>query len=69
MNFPLHHVIRPGLVHFMAFPATIKGDGPVLKTCRQITKENLAPAKKALHRMTAPRGRWAIRKSQTDRYR
>jgi sugar phosphate isomerase/epimerase len=36
MNIPLHHVIRPGIVHFMAFPATIKGDGPILETCRQI---------------------------------
>jgi len=36
MNIPLHHVIRPGIVHFMAFPATMKGEGPVLETCRQI---------------------------------
>ena len=36
MNTPLHHVIRPGIVHFMAFPATIKGEGPILETCRQI---------------------------------
>src|SRR5664280_2033468 len=36
MNIPLHHVIRPGMVHFMAFPATIKGEGPILETCRQI---------------------------------
>jgi sugar phosphate isomerase/epimerase len=36
MNVPLHHVIRPGIVHFMAFPATIKGEGPILETCRQI---------------------------------
>ena len=36
MNTPLHHVIRPGIVHFMAFPATIRGEGPILETCRQI---------------------------------
>src|ERR1039458_1198316 len=36
MNIPLHHVIRPGIVHFMAFPATIKGEGPILETGRQI---------------------------------
>jgi sugar phosphate isomerase/epimerase len=36
MNIPLHHIIRPGIVHFMAFPATIKGEGPILETCRQI---------------------------------
>ena len=36
MNIPLHHVIRPGIVHFMAFPATMKGEGPILETCHQI---------------------------------
>jgi sugar phosphate isomerase/epimerase len=36
MNTPLQHIIRPGIVHFMAFPATIKGEGPILETCRQI---------------------------------
>ncbi len=36
MNIPLHHVIRPGIIHFMAFPSTMKGEGPILETCRQI---------------------------------
>jgi sugar phosphate isomerase/epimerase len=36
MNTPLHHIIRPGIVHFMAFPATMKGEGPILETCHQI---------------------------------
>jgi sugar phosphate isomerase/epimerase len=36
MNIPLHHVVRPGIVHFMAFPATMKGEGPILETCHQI---------------------------------
>jgi sugar phosphate isomerase/epimerase len=40
MNIPLHHVIRPGIIHFMAFPATIKGEGPILETCRQILADN-----------------------------
>ena len=40
MNTPLHHVIRPGIVHFMAFPATIKGEGPILETCRQILDDD-----------------------------
>jgi sugar phosphate isomerase/epimerase len=40
MNIPLHHVIRPGIVHFMAFPVTLKGDGPILETCRQILADN-----------------------------
>ena len=40
MNTPLHHVIRPGIVHFMAFPETIKGEGPILETCRQILADD-----------------------------
>ena len=40
MNIPLHHVIRPGLVQFMAFPATMKGEGPILETCRQILSDS-----------------------------
>lgn len=32
MNIPLHHCVRPGLVHFMAFPACMKGEGPVAET-------------------------------------
>ena len=40
MNIPLHHVIRPGIVHFMAFPATMKGEGPILETCRQILADD-----------------------------
>lgn len=40
MNIPLHHVIRPGIVHFMAFPSTMKGEGPVLETCRQVLMDD-----------------------------
>ncbi|MGD1019450.1 MAG: sugar phosphate isomerase/epimerase family protein [Verrucomicrobiia bacterium] len=40
MNIPLHHVIRPGLIHFMAFPSTMKGEGPILDTCRQILADD-----------------------------
>jgi hypothetical protein len=36
MNTPLHHIIQPGIVRFMAFPTTIKSEGPVLETIRQI---------------------------------
>jgi sugar phosphate isomerase/epimerase len=34
MNTPLHHHIRPGLVHFMAFPSTMGGEGPIIETIR-----------------------------------
>ena len=40
MNIPLHHVIRPGLIHFMAFPSTMKGEGPILETCHQILADD-----------------------------
>ncbi|HVM59833.1 MAG TPA: sugar phosphate isomerase/epimerase family protein [Verrucomicrobiae bacterium] len=40
MNSPLHHVVRPGIIHFMAFPATMKGEGPILETCRQILADD-----------------------------
>jgi sugar phosphate isomerase/epimerase len=36
MKLPLHHCIRPGIVHFMAFPTTMKGEGPILETYREI---------------------------------
>ena len=40
MKIPLHNVIRPGIVQFMAFPSTIKGEGPILETCRQILTDD-----------------------------
>ena len=40
MNIPLHHVVRSGIVHFMAFPATLKGEGPILETCHQILADD-----------------------------
>jgi len=36
VNIPLHHCVRPGLVHFMAFPACLRGEGPILETLRVI---------------------------------
>lgn len=36
MHTPLEHHIRPGLVHFMAFPSTLLGAGPILETVGQI---------------------------------
>ncbi len=31
MKEPLHHYVRPGIVHFMAYPV-IKGDGPIIES-------------------------------------
>ncbi len=36
MNESLHKYMQVGLVHFMAFPATIKGEGPVVETIRKL---------------------------------
>ena len=30
VNLPLNHFIKPGLVHFMAYPGTQKGEGPII---------------------------------------
>lgn len=36
MNESLYKYMKVGLVHFMAYPATIKGEGPVVETIRKI---------------------------------
>lgn len=40
MNIPLHHCLRPGIVQFMAFPATMKGEGPLLDSYRAILADD-----------------------------
>ncbi len=40
MNESLHKYMRVGLVHFMAFPATIKGDGPVYDTIKKVAVDD-----------------------------
>jgi sugar phosphate isomerase/epimerase len=36
MNESLYKYMKVGLVHFMAYPSTIKGEGPVVETIRKI---------------------------------
>jgi len=36
MNESLHKYMKVGLVHFMAFPTTIRGEGPILETIKQL---------------------------------
>jgi sugar phosphate isomerase/epimerase len=36
MHDPLFKYMKVGLVHFMAFPATIKGEGPVVETIKKL---------------------------------
>ena len=35
MNEPMRKYMKVGLVHFMAYPATIKGEGPVVETIKK----------------------------------
>ena len=36
MNESMLKYFKPGIVHFMAYPETIKGDGPVIETVKKI---------------------------------
>lgn len=36
MNGPIYKYMKVGLIHFMAYPSTIKGDGPIVETVRKI---------------------------------
>src|SRR5476649_436853 len=40
MNESLFKYMKVGLVHFMAFPDTIKGEGPVVETIRKIAVDD-----------------------------
>ena len=39
MNEPLRKYMKLGLVHWMAFPAVVKGDGPVVETVTQVATD------------------------------
>lgn len=40
MNEPLYKYMKVGLVHFMAYPATIKGEGPILETIKKLSLDD-----------------------------
>lgn len=40
MNEPLCKYMKVGLIHFMAYPETMKGEGPVLETIRKIAVDD-----------------------------
>jgi sugar phosphate isomerase/epimerase len=40
MNESLHAYMRVGIVHFMAWPTTIKGEGPILETVKRIAADD-----------------------------
>ena len=35
----MHKYMKVGLIHFMAYPETAKGEGPILETLRKIYLE------------------------------
>ena len=36
MTESMYRYFKPGLIHFMAYPATMKGEGPILETIKKI---------------------------------
>lgn len=40
MHEPICRYMQTGLVHFMAYPETMKGDGPILETVRKIALDD-----------------------------
>jgi sugar phosphate isomerase/epimerase len=40
MNDSMYKYMKVGLIHFMAYPSTIKGEGPVLETVKKIVLDD-----------------------------
>lgn len=40
MNEPMQKYMNVGIIHFMAYPATMKGEGPILETIRKIAADD-----------------------------
>lgn len=40
MNEPMRHYMKVGLVHFMAYPATENGEGPILETLKEVARDD-----------------------------
>jgi sugar phosphate isomerase/epimerase len=40
MNEPIQKYMKVGLIHFMAFPACMKGEGPIVETVRRIAYDD-----------------------------
>lgn len=40
MNESLHKYMKVGLIHFMAYPDTMKGEGPIVETVRRIAVDD-----------------------------
>lgn len=40
MNEPMNRYMKVGLIHFMAYPAVMKGEGPILETLKKILEDD-----------------------------
>lgn len=40
MNESMHMYMKVGLIHFMAYPTTMKGEGPILETLKKIAADD-----------------------------
>lgn len=40
MNEPMRKYMRVGLIHFMAYPETMTGEGPILETLKRVAMDN-----------------------------
>jgi sugar phosphate isomerase/epimerase len=40
MNEPMRKFMRVGLVHFMAYPTTMKGEGPIVETIKKVVLDD-----------------------------
>ena len=40
MNEPMNRYMKVGLIHFMAYPAVMKGEGPILETLKKILSDD-----------------------------
>lgn len=49
MNGSIHRYFKVGLIHFMAFPETMKGEGPILETLKKILVDDYFDAIEVTH--------------------
>lgn len=40
MNESMYKYFKPGIIHFMAFPSTMRGEGPIADTVRRIARDD-----------------------------
>lgn len=64
MNEPIRKYMKVGLVHFMAYPTTIRGEGPVAETVRKVVLDDCFEAIEIIT-VKNPGERAAVKKCST----